>query len=335
LAFTALRREQLQISVYYRKLFFQLVGKITIRLGCLGDAVVFSCRRDLGGDTPMDTNELKFLLKLLGCPDYRAPLSKIKPNSKTSATEGERICRKLHTRELVACSYEITKFKIASPGKALLKLDPAKLPVTPQELKILKACEKETITPGNKKMGIPAAGAQTIIQGLADRGLIQVDKRDKKIKEVWLTERGKEEMREKYDPSGGGNITITKNMLADYLRFLRKSLSSPQPEVEQTATVPLQGATHKPSDEEIFQTIVNLDRELGTGNYLPIFHLRQKLQPPLSREDLDQSLYRLEGNDQIELSALVEASRYSKEQINAGIKQRTGSPLFFIKVTAH
>jgi hypothetical protein len=82
------------------------------------------------------------------------------------------------------------------------------------------------------------------------------------------------------------------------------------------------------------QIIQNLDQELGTGNYLPIFHLRQKLQPPLSREDLEEALYRLEGNDQIELSALVEASRYSKEQINAGIKQRTGSPLFFIKVTA-
>jgi DNA-binding MarR family transcriptional regulator len=281
----------------------------------------------------MDTNELKFLLKLLGSADCRAPLSKIKPNSKTSATEGERICRKLHTRELVGCSYEITKFKIASPGKALLKLDPAKLPVTPQELKILKACEKQTISPG--KTGIPEAERQTAIQSLADRGLIQVDKKDKKIKEVWLTEHGKEELREKYDPSGGGNITITKNMLADYLRFLRKSLSSPQPEAGQTATVPLQGATHKPSDEEIFQTIVNLDRELGTGNYLPIFHLRQKLEPPLSREDLDQALYRLEGNNQIELSALVEASRYSQEQVNSGIKQRSGSPLFFIKVTAN
>jgi hypothetical protein len=281
----------------------------------------------------MEIIELKFLLKLLGFPGYKASLSKITPNSQTSAADRERICRKLHTRELLACSYEITKFKIASPGKALLKLDPGKVPVTPQELKILKACEKKTITPG--KTGIPEAERQTAIQGLADRGLIQVDKKDKKIKEVWLTERGKEELREKYDPSGGGNITITKNMLADYVRFLRKSLSSPQPEVGQTAAVPPQGSTHKPSDEEIFQTIVNLDRELGTGNYLPIFHLRQKLEPPLSREDLEQALYRLEGKDQIELSALVEASRYSKEQINAGIKQRTGSPLFFIKVTAN
>jgi hypothetical protein len=279
----------------------------------------------------METTELKFLLKLLGCPDYRAPLSKITPNSKTSATERERICRKLLTREWVGCSYEVTKFKIASPGKSLLKLDPAKVPATPEELKILKACEKKTITPG--KTGIPSGEAQIAILALADRGLVQVDKKDKKIKEVWLTEQGKKHLGEDYDFSGGGNLTLPKSMLAAYSRFLRKYLSSHQPKVEQTATVSLR-TMHKPSDEEILQTIRDLDRKLGTGNYLPIFHLRQKLEPPLSSEDLDEALYRLEGNDQIELSALVEASRYSQEQINAGIKQRSGSPLFFIKVTA-
>lgn len=280
----------------------------------------------------METIELKFLLKLLGFPDYRAPLSKITPNSKTSATERERICRKLHAREWVDCSNEITKFKIASPGKALLKLDPAKVPVTHEEFKILKACEKKTITPG--KTGIPSGEAQIAIQALADRGLVQVDKKDKKIKEVWLTEGGKKYLGEDYDFSDGGNLTLPKSMLAAYCRFLRKYLSSHQPEVDQTATV----SPHpidKPNDEEILQTIRDLDRELDTGNYLPIFHLRQKLEPPLSREDLDEALYRLEGNNQIELSALVEASRYSKEQINAGIKQRSGSPLFFIKVTVN
>lgn len=91
---------------------------------------------------------------------------------------------------------------------------------------------------------------------------------------------------------------------------------------------------NKPSDEEVLQTIRDLDRELHTNNYLPIFYLRQKLQPPLSGEELEQALYRLEGNDKIELSALVEASRYEPAQVNAGIKQRSGSPLFFIKVIA-
>ncbi|HEY9728579.1 MAG TPA: hypothetical protein V6D50_19185, partial [Chroococcales cyanobacterium] len=96
----------------------------------------------------METIELKFVLKLLGSPDYRAPLSNITPNAKMSATERERICRKLLTRELVECSYEVTKLKIASPGKALLKSDGTGMPVTDKELKVLRASEKEKISPG-------------------------------------------------------------------------------------------------------------------------------------------------------------------------------------------
>jgi hypothetical protein len=217
---------------------------------------------------------------------------------------------------LVEYSYEISKFKITSPGKDLLKLDPDELPVTPQEFKILKACEKRTVTPS--KTGIPETERQTLIQRLADRGLIQVDRRDKKIKEVWLTERGKECLRKEYDPKGAGNITITKTMLANYLYFLRQSLSLPESEVGYTAIVPPPEATHKLSDEEILQTIVELERTLRK-DYLPLFYLREKLQPLLSREELDQALFRLEKNRQIELSAITRAWRYSEEELNAGI----------------
>jgi hypothetical protein len=274
----------------------------------------------------METIELKFLLKLLGKEDYRALIKEASPNTKTLASERERICRKLCDRELVGCSYEICQFKIAPPGKELLKSDTDEL--TPQELKVLKACEKETITP--RKTRIPAEEAQTVIQNLAERGLIQVGKKDKKIKEVWLTERGKEYLLQEYDPRGAGNITITKNMLADYLRFLRQSLSSYQPQVRQTATVAPQETTHKLSDEEILQTIGDLDGKRRTRNRLPISYLREKLQPPLSREELDRALYRLEKNGKIELSAITEAWRYSLEDFNTGIPQRAGSRLFFV-----
>lgn len=75
------------------------------------------------------------------------------------------------------------------------------------------------------------------------------------------------------------------------------------------------------------QIIRDLDRQLGTDNYLPIFHLRQKFQPPLSREQLDQLLYRLQRNDRIDLSSLQEVSAYTPEQIDAGIPQDIGGPL--------
>lgn len=279
----------------------------------------------------METIELKLLLKLLGFPSYRAPLSKVTPNSKIPAIERERICRKLCDRGLVDYSWEITRFKLAPSGKDLLKLERDDA-VTPQEFKILQACEKKVITPG--RTGIPAAEAQPVIQHLADKSLIQVDRRDKKIKEVWLTEQGKKYLIEEYEPKGAGNISLTKNLLANYLSFLRQSLSSSsESEVRQTATVLSQEATHKLSDKEILRTIDNLDRKLRTSNYLPIFYLREKLQPPLSREELDQALFRLEKNEQIELSAITRGWRYSEEELNAGIPQRTGSRLFFVTLT--
>ncbi len=277
----------------------------------------------------METIELKFLLKLLGKQDYRVPIKEVSPNTKTTASERDRICRRLSDRGLVNFSYEIRKFRIASSGKDLLKLGLDKLPVTSQELKVLKACQQQTITPG--KTGIPEAERQRAIQHLADRGLIQVDKRDKKIKEVWLSERGKEYLLQEYDPKSAGNITLTKNMLADYLYFLRKTPSFAEPKDGRGAIVSLEQAKHKLSDEEIFRTIEDLERKLGR-KYLPIFHLREKLQPPLSREELDKALFRLEKNERIELRAITRGWRYSEEEFNAGIPQRAGSRLFFVSL---
>lgn len=277
----------------------------------------------------METIELKFLLKLLGFPGYRAPLAKITPNSKTSAAERERIARKLCDRELVDYSCDIIRFRIAHLGKDILRSNIDNFPVTSQELKILKACEKETLTPG--KTGIPQAERQKVLQSLVDRGFIQVDKKDKKIKEVWLTEQGKEYLRVEYEPKSSGTITLSKNILGDYLNFLRQSSSFTEPEVRQLLTPSLEQATHKLSDEDILQTIEDLERRLQR-KYLPLFYLREKLQPPLSREDLDRSLFRLENKGHIELSAITRGWRYSEEELNAGIPQRTGSRLFFVNL---
>ena len=282
----------------------------------------------------MDTIDLKFILKLLGFADYRTPLSKIQPNNKTKASEREKICRTLCDRGWVECSHEITKLKIAPPGKALLKLDPSELPVTEQEFKVLRSCEKEKITPG--KTNIPAAQRQAVIQSLVDRGLIEVET---KIKEVWLSARGQEYLRDEYNPKGN-QPALSLDMLNNYIRFLRKSLSvetlpsnphnGVSSSVQNGVSPQVRVSDSQPSDKEILQIIRDLDQQMGTENYLPIFHLRQKLQPPLSRNELDQMLYRLQRQDEIELSSLVEAIHYTSEEINAGIPQDVGGPLFFI-----
>lgn len=283
----------------------------------------------------MEVQELKFLLDLLGFPDYRAAITQIKPNPKTKAAERDGICRALADRQLVGYAEEILTFAISPAGKSLLQLDPTRLPIAEAEVAILNACAESTITPAQTKL--EAATRQSVIQGLAEKGLIKAEKTQ--ITEVWLTPRGQEYLREEYNPSGTIPV-VSLDMLTNYLRFLRKSLRSPEdsfpPNSSPAITPPSSSeaiASQPLSDDEIVHLIQQLDRELATDNYLPIFHLRQKLQPPLSREEFDRTLYRLQRTDRIELSSLQEAISYSPDQIELGIPQDIGGPLFFIIVT--
>lgn len=273
----------------------------------------------------METIEMKFILKLLGFEDYRAPLSKIELNSITAEDEREQICRKLCDRGLLVCSYKISKFKIASPGKFLLKQDSEGLPLTKQERTVLRASAKGRITP--KETGIPAEEQQVVIQSLADRGLIEVKPKHRRIKEVWLTERGKEYLQYEYNPNESCSV-LSPELLSNYIQFLRKSFQEIAPSSMKTQII---------NDEKILLTIQELEHQLVTDNGVPICHLREKLYPLLSREELDESLYRLERLEKIELSELQAANAYafSPEQIDAGIVQEMGAPLFFVTLKSN
>ncbi|MBD2301730.1 transcription factor RcaD [Nostoc sp. FACHB-190] len=280
----------------------------------------------------MDTNELKFLLKLLGFANYRAGLSANTFNSFKS--EKNKICRSLGDRELVDYTREIATVKILSTGQALLKLPAGEVPITDTELKVLEKISKASgkIAP-SKIAGLKAAERDAVLKTLSERGLIETELQLKKSKaEVWLTERGIEFLRDDYNPNKGVQPAISLELLGNYLRFLRKTL---RVKSELTSILPLESGSDTSiniSDEEVLQIIEKLDKELGTENYLPIFHLRQKLQPPLSRDELDQALYRLQAQDKIDFSTLQEASIYTAEQIDAGIHQNIGGSLFFITV---
>ncbi len=288
----------------------------------------------------MDSNELKFLLKLLGfSPNYRSLLS-----NKTfdSIKNKNKICQDLGTRGLVDYSREIASVKILPPGRALLKMDATQLPIAPNDLKVLKALGKVSAKIPPSKISVKSlksAERDTILETLRDRGLIEVEIKIKRQEaKVWLTQRGQEFLRDDYNPKGLAIITL--DLLSSYIRFLRKSLSAetlsatpPQP--DQISTQNRQQTPPQPTgelnDDLILQAIRDLDRELNTNNYLPIFHLREKLQS-LSREQFDQTIYRLQRQDKIELSSLQEGSRYTTEQIDAGIHQELGRPLFYIIV---
>ncbi|MGC1305883.1 MAG: hypothetical protein WA885_01550 [Phormidesmis sp.] len=142
--------------------------------------------------------------------------------------------------------------------------------------------------------------------------------------------------------------TITAAKLGYYVKFLRENLeSSPgarlptgQPQAQRPLTqtgqpsgaMPIGSSQTKPDAQAVLQQIKQLDQSTGSDNYLPIYHLREKLQPPLTREELDSCLYELQRSDHIELSSLHDQGDYSDHQVSAGIPQNHGRSLFFISV---
>lgn len=273
----------------------------------------------------METKQLKLLLKLLGIEGYHASIGEVKPTSKTSITECNRISSKLRDQGLVYLTEKIEKVKLTSSGKALLKLDPSELPITDKELKILNGCKSGSIKPTQFKIS-PAKERDRLINSLVDRGFLEVAQA--KPEKISLNETGKKFLLDEYSPHGNNSV-LSLDMLNNYITFLRKHQSYT---ITNFKSEPTPKPKDKISDEEVLDWIKQLDQEYNTNNYLPIFHLREALQPPFSREELDQTLYRLERNKKIRTSSLVEPHKYSKQQINTGIPQEAAGPLFFISV---
>lgn len=314
----------------------------------------------------MDSRELKFVLKLVGSPDYRAPIASIKPNLRTKASERDSLCRVLRDRGLVDCDEQVTRFRLAPAGRALLKLDTQRLPVSEDEITLLQAGRDGSVEV--KDVQLSGDRLQAAIGRSLDRGFIKAEKT--KIETVWLTQRGLDYLREEFSPSGTA-LELSLDHLSEYLRFLRKfQTHAPQAATPQSASVsatladvlepspttPIDAsssmidrtlnptlavsanevpAQHSPpqipiTGDQLCDLIAQLDREYNTNNYLPIYYLRDRLHAAMNRDTLDRALYALQREDRIELSSLQEATHYTAEQVNAGIPQDIGGPLFFL-----
>ncbi len=277
----------------------------------------------------MEVIEIKFLLKLLAHDNHRTTISNIRLGSSIKASVRNNVCKRLFDLGLVQFTEKIAKIRITALGKTALSKNPEQL--TQLHLKVLLACQKKGIPPSGTRIST-AQGRQTIISELVALGLITVVT---KINEVWLTNAGREYLALKYKPTGGGNINLSKKMLADYLEFLRGYFTTAQQEEQVTPTAAELPNDNNIDDNVIYQAIVDLDNWHETDNYLPIFHLRKHF-PSLSREKLDQALYRLQAADKIDFSTLAEVEAYTTEQISAGIDQLIGGSLFYIsRVTAN
>ncbi|MDJ0534977.1 MAG: hypothetical protein QNJ70_21265 [Xenococcaceae cyanobacterium MO_207.B15] len=117
-----------------------------------------------------------------------------------------------------------------------------------------------------------------------------------------------------HDPDGNFDSKVT-DYFAQQRSILKESLKLSTPK----------------TDKEFEHIILTLDKELGTKNYLPIPFLRAKI-PQMGEEELNNALYRLQREDKIELSTIVEVVHFSPKELEKGIAQNIGGALFYISV---
>lgn len=102
-----------------------------------------------------------------------ADLTKLATLSRPKQTQMlAQLCQQgLITYELMA-----TQIGLTLQGRVLLKLDRSVLPVTPDELIVLKACRIGRISPAQLPAKLPAYSRQSLIDQLVQAGLLQVYK---------------------------------------------------------------------------------------------------------------------------------------------------------------
>ncbi len=290
----------------------------------------------------LESIELKFLLRLLGnIPDYRTRISKIEVGN---TSKRNKACESLCAKGLIGYANEVQRYRIEPPGKSLLNSDPEQLSITlsPHKLELLqKAAQAKSYTTPSQAKKVPAEDRHRLLYELDAQGLIQITK--DQIKDVWLTQDGIRYLLHDYMPTQP-RADLKFALLGNYLSFLRQFLG--KSEIAEIFPKNQSGLTEKQylapsqiianvsdiSPESVLETIRILDQQLDTDNFLPIFHLREKLQPPLDRNGLDKILFELQSQDLIEFSTLQDVIEYSEEQAAAGISQPIGGALFYISV---
>ena len=198
----------------------------------------------------METNDhLKFILKLLGCKDYRSRLAASVFNSFKNK---KKICQDLGARQLVDYTREVGSAKILPAGQDLLKLDPGQSTITHKELKVLKriAQAQGRITPSEiKVLSVRAHRRDAILKNLSEKGLIEIETKVKRQRaEVWLTKRGIKYLRDNYNPHRSTNPIISLELLDNYVRFLRNTLPAKSVQENKSRNVDEKCVTKKVTD---------------------------------------------------------------------------------------
>ncbi len=265
---------------------------------------------------PIITAQLLLILKQNSAAKLALTSSQLSSFFKRTTAKKADLCAEIAQKGLLDYDRDIAVVSLLPPAHHLLGLPSLPVPLETYDLWLLQRLAKKdsVATPTQLfKAGVKAEVRDQRLSALQEKGLVQLKTKLKTKKaRVWLTDAGHTLVQQWLDSITQGTPT--------QLELLNTNVPDP----------PL--STVLPSDADVLAWIQKLNDSLGGNNYLPIFHLRQQLQPPFSRQELDQALYRLQQQDQIELSTLQDTNPYSPEQIQAGIQQDFGNPLFFIRL---
>ena len=277
----------------------------------------------------MDIQSVKILLNLLDKSNYQTKVAQVKPNKKITVPKTRDLCQKLSKEGYLKLETKIVTIKITHNGKKILNNKSLSRQYSSQQLKILTSCKSSPIKITNTKI-YPASKRDKLIQQLKKEKAIAIKERE--ITKVSLTDKALFFLAEEMFFIGKGNFTLSKKLINTYLKFIRGyNLKTHKIESTKEAKIKDFPQNIKPNKEDVLETIIKLDKDLNSGNYLPIFYLRDEYNT-FDREELDNILYTLENEGKISMSTLVNASKYTKEQYDAGIKQFSGGPLFYLMI---
>jgi len=279
----------------------------------------------------MDIIELKIILEILSSKKQECSLSELQKavggkdkikltNLYLDKAYSENLIQKVHTEKSFKKS--MISFTLKSEDYANLK------EVSPQEylfLNILKEENSLDIESFFKKL--PLKNFKTIkikrevLEKCLEKNLclLSLSQEHEKLMNFKLTEKAIQKIYQ--EPlENKARATLKCKSLITLMNLWQKRIKE---------NTPLKNELALPTLEEIFEIIQDIEKRHQTKNYTPLYLLREELSY-LERKTQDELIFKLIDQDKIYLSSLQDVSSYSKEQINSGIPQIIGGPLFFI-----
>ncbi len=279
----------------------------------------------------MSLFDVKLLLRLIAFAEYCAKITakQLKPADKSPAAEVRRSAQKLNREGLLELSNKITHIEITEAGKAARQAET--IPLPKEEKAVLAACHKGPISGNKKEVKALGPDANDRLRRMASQGLLKLTEA---IDQVWLSPSGSRFLLSELGSEHIGKSQIPAALLGNYANFIRDFFTSSSGQPAKSLTSPPAANAAEPSFDldQLLKIIQNLRYAQGEDELVPLFKIREEVAHRASREVIDKMLYSLEQGEYIELVTAQEMGQYTDAEINAGIPQEIGGPIFYARI---